>query len=109
MDAKKTTFTDVQTFIWNATEEQCRTMSELIRDRWNRIAHERQRTAASRFAPGDTVFFLKGKRSPRVIAGTLVRVTDKVAYLATPDFVPGRHDHNWRVSPSLLQHHTPGR
>ena len=107
--SKSITFKEVQDFIWDADEKTIRTMYDLMHDRAKQLRDSFQHRAAKQFKAGDTVFFIKGKRSPRVIAGTLVRVSDTVAYLATPDFTPGRYDYNWRVSPSLLQHHTPGK
>ncbi len=80
-----------------------RTLTDLGRDRFADL----QKQVGNSFHPGDDVFFLKGKRDPEVIHGKLVRIKGKFAYVKSSNCVGREYD--WRVSPSMLQHHTPGK
>lgn len=97
------TFTEVQDFIWQASAEQLKTMSDLMQDRYKII----QRVAATDFGPGDQVFFIKGKRNPEVIYGTVAYVRGGRAFVKSSKCT-NNMGYDWKVSPSLLQKHTPG-
>ena len=116
VDEERVSWRQVKGFIAGASHAEVGDILAACQARYAELQLEK----AKSFKKGDDVFFFKGKRNPVVIAGKFVGTKGKFALVKVlPPGFENMHPSaqavidstpwNWKVSPSLLQHHTPGK
>ena len=93
------TINDVREFIRTADSATLKVLGDVISSRWKHLQAE----LSFNFMSGDRVYFIKGKRDPRKLTGTVKSSDGKWVYLAVDGHPVGPKGWNWKVAPSLLK------
>jgi hypothetical protein len=95
----KTTLEQVREYIRHASANDIKQVYDICSSRMKHIQAE----LSMDFSRGDRVYFIKGKRSPMRIVGTVVAADGKWVYLNVDGRMTNHAGWNWKVAPSLLK------
>lgn len=93
------TIEEVREFIRRASLDELKLLNGILTSRWKHIQAE----MSMDFCPGDRVSFIKGKRDPRRLVGTVIQADGKWVYLVVEGHPVGARSWNWKVAPTLLR------
>ena len=97
----KATLEEVREFIRSANDAEIRLLYGILSSRYKHLQSE----IAFEFNPGDRVYFIKGKRSPQRIVGTVVYsdVRKGEVFIHEDGRPAGVGGWNWRASATLVK------
>lgn len=98
----KATLSEVREFIRSASADGIKQVYDICSSRMKHLQAE----LSMNYTRGDRVYFIKGKRTPMRIAGTVVAADGRWVYLAVDGRAVGAGGWNWKVAPSLLKRAT---
>lgn len=97
--ADKVTLEQVREFIRHADADTIRLMYDILSSKYKHLQAE----VASSFTPGEPVYFIKGKRSPRRIMGEVVYTDKGIVYIKEDGRLAGHGGWNWKVTSTLVK------
>lgn len=97
----KATLEEVREFIRHATDAEIRLLYGILGNRYKHLQSE----VASEFVSGERVYFIKGKRSPRRITGTVIASDTRKGrvFILEDGRLAGVGGWNWSVSATLVK------